>query len=98
MEKAWENGEVTLFDTSILHSAVNPTPSVRYILMLRVWHPELTEAERNGIQFTFDAIDVPGILSESEEERLNARKELEALRKPTRNQPADTSAGKRGFG
>ncbi|KAJ1447700.1 Aspartyl/Asparaginyl beta-hydroxylase-domain-containing protein [Pelagophyceae sp. CCMP2097] len=46
----WENGEVMLFDTSLLHDAENPTTENRYILMLRVWHPELDEIEVQALQ------------------------------------------------
>ena len=35
----------------------------RYVLMLRVWHPELTPAERDALQFVFDAIDEPDLVS-----------------------------------
>ena len=31
--------------------------------MLRVWHPELTPAERDALQFVFDAIDEPDLVS-----------------------------------
>jgi hypothetical protein len=34
-----------MFDTSLLHEAANSADSVRYILMLRVWHPELSKDE-----------------------------------------------------
>ena len=39
------NGEMLMFDTSLLHEAANSADSVRYILMLRVWHPELSKDE-----------------------------------------------------
>ena len=34
-----------MFDTSLLHEAANEAESVRYILMLRVWHPGLSPQE-----------------------------------------------------
>ena len=34
-----------MFDTSLLHEAANEAESVRYILMLRVWHPDLSPQE-----------------------------------------------------
>ena len=50
----WKDGQVTMFDTSIFHDAVNDSDEYRYILMLRVWHPELTDTERAALQFLFD--------------------------------------------
>jgi aspartyl/asparaginyl beta-hydroxylase (cupin superfamily) len=44
------NGEMLMFDTSLLHEAANTADSVRYILMLRVWHPELSKDE---VQYTY---------------------------------------------
>ena len=45
----WKDGQVTMFDTSIFHDAVNDSDEYRYILMLRVWHPELTDTERAAL-------------------------------------------------
>ena len=39
-----------LFDTSILHKAENTADVTRYILMMRVYHPELTALERSALQ------------------------------------------------
>ena len=41
--REWRNGEAMLFDTSVLHRAENTADRTRYILMMRVWHPDLTE-------------------------------------------------------
>lgn len=40
--RGWRNGGVMLFDTSILHEAENRADRTRYILMMRVYHHELT--------------------------------------------------------
>ena len=61
--REWRNGEMMLFDTSVLHRAANDAAVDRYVLMLRVWHPELTPAERDALQFVFDAIDEPDLVS-----------------------------------
>ena len=81
--------------------------------MLRVWHPELTSSEIKALQFTFDALDVPGILSESAGERFIAEEQLRVLRSgegavptpppttiPTPSKKSKKSATviKRGFG
>jgi len=60
----WKDGQVTMFDTSIFHDAVNDSDEYRYILMLRVWHPELTDTERAALQFLFDVLDVPDLVSD----------------------------------
>ena len=60
--REWRNGKTLLFDTSILHRAENNADRTRYILMMRVWHPDLTEAERKAIQFVFDCLDEPEIV------------------------------------
>jgi len=41
----WKEGEVLLFDSSFMHEAYNRTNDDRYVLLLRVWHPELTPIE-----------------------------------------------------
>ena len=60
----WKNGKVLLFDTSILHSAENRAPVTRYILMLRVYHPELSALERSAMQLVFDCLDEPELLDD----------------------------------
>jgi len=79
-ERQWINGEVMLFDTSILHDAVNESDKMRYILMLRVWHPDLTDAERQALQFTYNALEFPGLVSSDPEERSRAERIVEAAR------------------
>ena len=64
--RQWLTGRVSVFDTSIYHDAHNDSDEVRYVLMLRVWHPDLSEVERKALQYTFDCLDVPGLLSEEE--------------------------------
>ena len=60
----WANGKVMLFDTSILHKAENRAPVSRYILMLRVYHPELSALERSAMQLVFDCLDEPELLDD----------------------------------
>lgn len=63
-ERQWMEGEVVAFDTSIMHSAVNESDEVRYILMFRIWHPDLSQTERDAIQFVYDCLEMPELLSE----------------------------------
>ena len=76
----WKDGQVTMFDTSIFHDAVNDSDEYRYILMLRVWHPELTDTERAALQFLFDVLDVPDLVSDDPVAVFAAEAELAGLR------------------
>ena len=79
--EGWENGKVMLFDTSIFHDAVNDSDDYRYILMLRVWHPELTAVERDALQFLFDVLDVPDLISDDPVAVFRAEAEIHGLRR-----------------
>ena len=63
--EAWQAGHVMVFDTSLQHNAVNWTPEPRTILMMRVWHPELTTIEKQALQFIWDCLDVPELATTS---------------------------------
>mmetsp|Transcript_17327 Transcript_17327/g.32823 ORF Transcript_17327/g.32823 Transcript_17327/m.32823 type:complete len:413 (+) Transcript_17327:128-1366(+) len=78
--REWRNGEVMLFDTSLMHDAVNESDGMRYILMFRVWHPDLTEVEREALQFIYDCLSVPEMLDENEQFRMNAERQVQKLR------------------
>lgn len=77
-EKEWINGQVTLFDTSIMHDAVNESDKMRYILMMRVWHPDLTQVERKALQFTFNALEYPDLVSADPTVKANAEVVVQA--------------------
>ena len=62
----WANGKVMLFDTSILHKAENRADVTRYILMMRVYHPELSTLERSALKLVFDCLDEPELLDDPE--------------------------------
>ena len=53
----WKNGKSVVFDTSIMHSTENTSDKVRYVLLIRFWHPELTGDERGAFKFIFDLLD-----------------------------------------
>jgi len=80
--RAWEQGKVSMFDTSIYHDAVNDSDENRYILMLRVWHPDLSPVEVRALQFLFDVLDVPGLISDDPVEVFRAEAELAGMRSP----------------
>ena len=76
----WKNGKVDLFDTSILHKAENRASTTRYILMMRIYHPELSAVERSALQLVFDCLDEPELLDDpvALREYPERRKQLEA--------------------
>lgn len=78
--RQWIDGQVSLFDTSVTHDAVNETDETRYILMLRVWHPDLTEPERNALQFIYDVLLIPELVSQNPTERARAEEQLVSIR------------------
>jgi aspartyl/asparaginyl beta-hydroxylase (cupin superfamily) len=47
--RAWVEGEAFVFDDTIEHEALNPTDHDRAVLILDVWNPYLSEAEREMI-------------------------------------------------
>lgn len=91
--RQWINGEVMLFDTTIMHSAVNESDKTRYILMLRLWHPDLTKPEREALQYIYDCLDFPELTqAETPKDRQLLERQVEA----TRSFPS--MDGKAGFG
>lgn len=56
-EKKWKENELLLFDDSFLHEAWNRgVDGDRVVLMLDLWHPELTCFEREAITFLFPSV------------------------------------------
>jgi len=45
----WQPGQAFVFDDTIEHEALNPTDQLRVVLILDVWAPDLTEAEREAV-------------------------------------------------
>ena len=44
--RPWVEGELLIFDDSMLHEAWNDSDSDRVVLLFDIWRPELTEEER----------------------------------------------------
>ena len=72
--RQWTEGNLILFDTSIYHDATNEADATRYILMLRIWHPDLTKEECDALQFIYDCLECPELLSEDTEIALGAQR------------------------
>jgi len=78
--REWINGEVMIFDTSLLHNAVNEANGERYILMFRLFHPDLTGVEKEALQFIYDCLELPQLLSDDPGERYMAEQTVESMR------------------
>lgn len=78
--RQWIDGELMIFDTSLLHDAINDSDQARYILMIRLWHPDLTETEKQALQFTFDCLGFPDLVSDNPEERFRAELDAQSMR------------------
>lgn len=57
----WENGKGLVFNTSFFHQTMNESEDQeRRVLLIRFWHPELSEVERQALSFLFTVIENPG--------------------------------------
>lgn len=77
--RQWIDGELMVFDTSLMHDAINESDEMRYILMMRVWHPDLTPSEIEALQYTYDCLNVPGLVSLDQGEKFLAERQVEAM-------------------
>ena len=46
----WRRGEAFVFDDTIEHEAANPTDQLRVVFIFDVWHPGLSEVERDAVR------------------------------------------------
>lgn len=53
-KRSWQVGKLMTLDTSFEHSTGNESEEDRHVLIIDFWHPELTEAERAGLEFIYD--------------------------------------------
>ncbi|GMI06867.1 hypothetical protein TrVE_jg13770 [Triparma verrucosa] len=54
VRKKWKEGKVVTIDTSFVHETKNEGKGDRYVLIVDFWHPELTEVERECLEFVYD--------------------------------------------
>lgn len=52
--REWQEGKLTTLDTSFSHSTGNPSDSERHVLIIDYWHPELSKAECEALEFVYD--------------------------------------------
>lgn len=53
--RPWKRGEAWIFDDTIEHEATNPSDALRVILIIDVWHPGLSAAERAAVTALLEA-------------------------------------------
>jgi aspartate beta-hydroxylase len=54
-KRPWQQDKVVILDTSFTHSTGNESDEDRYVLIVDFWHPELSAAEREALEFIYDA-------------------------------------------
>ncbi|WP_419826552.1 aspartyl/asparaginyl beta-hydroxylase domain-containing protein [Sphingomonas sp.] len=47
--REWHRGEAWVFDDTIEHEAANESDALRVILIVDIWHPDLSAVEREGV-------------------------------------------------
>ena len=55
--RAWQEGELLVFDDSIEHEAWNLSNELRVVLIFDIWRPELSDKERMLVAATLEAVD-----------------------------------------
>lgn len=70
-KREWHEHRALAFDSSFVHETRNDALSDRIILLVRFWHPQLTQVERNALGFIFSALDDPSVLDEPYDSALD---------------------------
>jgi aspartyl/asparaginyl beta-hydroxylase (cupin superfamily) len=55
----WKAGEAFVFDDTIEHEALNPSDQLRVVFIFDVWHPDLSEVERDAVRALIEADTSP---------------------------------------
>lgn len=63
-KREWQEHKAFVLDPSFVHETRNDAATDRTILLVRFWHPDLTDAERGALDFIFRALDDPSVLNE----------------------------------
>lgn len=53
--RLWKRGEAFVFDDTIEHEAMNPSDQLRVVFIFDVWHPDLSEVERDAVGALLEA-------------------------------------------
>ena len=55
----WKPGEAFVFDDTIEHEAMNPSDQLRVVFIFDVWHPGLSDVERDAVRALIEADGSP---------------------------------------
>lgn len=59
-KQTWQKGKAMVFDTSFFHETMNEDDNVdRVVLIIRFWHPDMQEIERDAMAYLFQLIEDP---------------------------------------
>jgi hypothetical protein len=53
--REWREGQAWVFDDTIEHEAANPSNTLRVLLIVDTWHPDLSPAERAAVAASMEA-------------------------------------------
>ncbi len=89
-EMKLDNGSRGRSSCLILKSkSINDSDEMRYLLMLRTWHPDLTREEQEALQLIYDCLEILELLSSDPGTMLLAEQQAKSLREfPLRNSTA----------
>ena len=58
--RGWTQGEAFVFDDTIEHEAMNPSDQLRVVFIFDIWHPDLSEVEREAVKALIESGAAPG--------------------------------------
>jgi aspartyl/asparaginyl beta-hydroxylase (cupin superfamily) len=56
----WRPGEAFVFDDTIEHEALNPSDRLRVVFIFDIWHPDLSDVEREAVAALIASETSPG--------------------------------------
>lgn len=71
-KREWRENKVMAFDSSFVHETENGASSDRIVLLVRFWHPQLTQVETNALDFILAALDDPSTIDQPYDRTLGA--------------------------
>lgn len=87
----WQSGKGLVFNTSFYHQTMNESEDEeRHVLLIRFWHPDLSDIERRALSFLFELIEDsdshPAVIKAAEEMEQELRRGATKSKKKSRSQ------------
>ena len=57
----WKRGEAFVFDDTIEHEALNPSNDLRVVFIFDLWHPDLSDVERDAVKALIESGAAPAV-------------------------------------